>query len=57
MHLYSWIASGAVQVTTHPHKDADLHFLTYTAAFFFFLQILFLEWRLVYVIASICPLG
>lgn len=25
MHLYSWIASGAIQVTTHPFKVADLH--------------------------------
>lgn len=25
MHLYSWIVSGAVQVTTHPHYIADLH--------------------------------
>lgn len=29
MHLYSWIASGAVQVTTHPFAVADLHLSTF----------------------------
>lgn len=29
MHLYSWIASGAVQVTTHPSTVADLHLSTF----------------------------
>lgn len=39
MHLYSWIASGAIQVTTHPYKVADLHLRTFnlhlTPAFVF----------------------
>lgn len=55
IHLYSWIAAGAIQVTTHPFKVADLHLTILnphlTAVVFDTKHTL--EWGLVYVIASI----
>lgn len=62
MHLYSWIASGAVQVASQFFEVADLHLTTLThiePLLLFFLQNMFLETRVVCVTAihpSICPL-